>query len=57
MRRRCPRGADGDSRLPGKRPDTQFSSLGYGGVDYTYQIGAFEVTGGEYTKFLNPVAA
>ena len=29
----------------------------YGGVDYTYQIGKYEVTTGEYCEFLNAVAA
>lgn len=41
----------------GNAPDTRFSSPGYGRVDYTYQISAFEVTAGEYTEFLNAVAA
>lgn len=30
---------------------------GYGAVDYDYNIGKFEVTAGEYTAFLNAVAA
>ena len=30
---------------------------GYGGVDYVYAIGKFEVTAGQYTEFLNAVAA
>jgi formylglycine-generating enzyme required for sulfatase activity len=30
---------------------------GYGGVDHPYQIGKFEVTIGQYTAFLNAVAA
>ena len=30
---------------------------GGGGVDYTYNIGKFEVTAGQYTQFLNAVAA
>jgi MYXO-CTERM domain-containing protein len=29
----------------------------YGGVDYTYRIGKFEATAGQYTEFLNAVAA
>ncbi|MGB6917071.1 MAG: SUMF1/EgtB/PvdO family nonheme iron enzyme [Phycisphaerae bacterium] len=29
---------------------------GYGGVDYAYNIGRFEVTAGQYTQFLNAVA-
>ena len=30
---------------------------GYGGVDYVYSIGKFEITAGQYTEFLNAVAA
>ncbi len=30
---------------------------GYGGVDYEYNIGTFEVTAEQYTEFLNAVAA
>jgi formylglycine-generating enzyme required for sulfatase activity len=30
---------------------------GYGSVDYLYNIGRFEVTGGQYVEFLNAVAA
>ena len=29
---------------------------GYGGVDYVYNIGMYEVTAGQYTEFLNAVA-
>jgi formylglycine-generating enzyme required for sulfatase activity len=29
---------------------------GYGGVDYTFNIGTYEVTAGQYTEFLNAVA-
>jgi formylglycine-generating enzyme required for sulfatase activity len=29
----------------------------YGGVDYTFRMGKFEVTAGQYTEFLNAVAA
>ena len=29
---------------------------GYGGVDYAYNIGKYEVTAGQYTEFLNAVA-
>jgi len=32
-------------------------TTGYGSVGYTYQIGKFEVTAGEYTAFLNAVAS
>lgn len=31
-------------------------STGYGGVDYAYRIGKYEVTAGQYTAFLNSVA-
>ena len=40
---------------PGNADDTHGD--GYGGVDYTYNIGKFEVTAGQYTEFLNAVAA
>ncbi|MCP3994743.1 MAG: formylglycine-generating enzyme family protein, partial [bacterium] len=30
---------------------------GYGGVDYAYNIGTYEVTAGQYTEFLNAAAA
>jgi formylglycine-generating enzyme required for sulfatase activity len=33
------------------------NSTGYGGVDYTYNIGTYEVTLLQYTAFLNAVAA
>ncbi len=39
---------------PGNADDTEGD--GYGGVDYTYNIGKFEVTAGQYTDFLNAVA-
>jgi formylglycine-generating enzyme required for sulfatase activity len=32
-------------------------STGYGGVSDVYQIGTYEVTAGQYTEFLNSVAA
>jgi formylglycine-generating enzyme required for sulfatase activity len=32
-------------------------STGYGAVDYEYNIGKYEVTAGQYTEFLNSVAA
>src|SRR5262245_51514498 len=44
---------------PGNAPDTEVmidGSTGYGSVGYTYQIGKYEVTAGEYTEFLNAVA-
>ncbi|KKN85690.1 hypothetical protein LCGC14_0276740 [marine sediment metagenome] len=40
---------------PGNADDTHGD--GYGGVDYAYNIGKFEVTAGQYTEFLNAVAA
>ena len=39
---------------PGNPNDTHGN--GYGGVDYTYNIGKYEVTAGQYTDFLNAVA-
>ncbi len=38
---------------PGKVPDT---ATGYGAVAYTYQMGKYDVTLGQYTQFLNAVA-
>ena len=32
-------------------------TTGYGSVAYTYNIGKYEVTAGQYTAFLNAVAA
>jgi len=40
---------------PGNTDDTHGD--GYGGVDYEYNIGKYEVTAGQYTEFLNAVAA
>ena len=40
---------------PGNANDTHGD--GYGGVDYEYDIGKYEVTAGQYTVFLNAVAA
>jgi len=44
---------------PGNAPDTRVGSgsLGYGPVGYNYNIGKYEVTAGQYTAFLNAVAA
>ena len=39
---------------PGNADDTYDD--GYGGVDYTYNIGKYEVTAGQYREFLNAVA-
>ncbi len=38
----------------GNDPD---DATGYGAVDYTYQIGTYEVTAAQYTAFLNAVAS
>jgi formylglycine-generating enzyme required for sulfatase activity len=40
---------------PGNADDTEGD--GYGGVAYTYNIGTYEVTAGQYCSFLNAVAA
>ena len=39
---------------PGNVADTRTGSL-YGAVSYSYQIGAYDVTGSQYTAFLNSV--
>jgi formylglycine-generating enzyme len=36
--------------------DNQADSSGYGAVSYTYNIGKYEVTAGQYAEFLNAVA-
>ncbi len=44
---------------PGNTADTEVmndGTTGYGQVDYTYYMGKFEVTAGQYTEFLNSVA-
>jgi sulfatase modifying factor 1 len=41
---------------PGNTADTRFVTPGYGRVDYTYQIGKYDVTTGQYCEFLNAVA-
>jgi formylglycine-generating enzyme len=41
---------------PGNAPDTRYNSIFVGSVGYTYQIGTYEVTAGQYTEFLNAVA-
>jgi hypothetical protein len=52
-------GAGGHRKItvgkPGNADDTHGD--GYGGVAYTYDIGKFEVTAGQYRDFLNAVAA
>ncbi len=40
----------------GNAADVRYSTPGYGGVNYNYQIGKHEVTAGQYTEFLNAVA-
>jgi formylglycine-generating enzyme required for sulfatase activity len=40
---------------PGNAADTRYPN-GLGSVGYTYQIGKYEVTEGQYTEFLNAVA-
>ncbi len=40
---------------PGNGPDTAWSPS-YGAVSYTYQIGKYDVTAGQYCDFLNAVA-
>jgi len=37
-------------------PGNAVDDTSYGGVDYTYNIGKYEVTAGQYTQFLNAVA-
>ena len=41
---------------PGNAADTRYDPSGYGSVAYTYNIGKYEVTAGQYTAFLNAVA-
>jgi formylglycine-generating enzyme len=41
---------------PGNAADTRYETPGYGSVGYTYNIGKYEVTAGQYTEFLNAVA-
>jgi len=42
---------------PGNAPDTRYDAAGYGSVAYSFNIGKYEVTAGQYTAFLNAVAA
>ncbi len=46
---------------PGNADDDEVmvtdSTTGYGAVSYAYNVGKFEVTAGQYTEFLNAVAA
>lgn len=41
---------------PGNVADTRYVAAGYGSVGYTYGIGTYEVTAGQYTEFLNAMA-
>jgi formylglycine-generating enzyme len=41
---------------PGNLPDTRYNSMSVGKVDYTFQMGKFEITAGQYCDFLNAVA-
>jgi len=42
---------------PGNAADTGSTYSGYGAVSYAYQIGKYDVTGSQYTAFLNAVAS
>jgi formylglycine-generating enzyme len=41
---------------PGNAADTRYATPGYGAVAYTYRIGKYEVTAGQYCECLNAVA-
>lgn len=41
---------------PRNIPDARYNNLFLGAVTYTYQIGKFDVTAGQYCQFLNAVA-
>ncbi len=41
---------------PGNAPNYPFNGASLGSVGYTYQIGKYEITAGQYTAFLNAVA-
>ena len=41
---------------PGNVADTRYASPGFGAVAYTYKMGMYEVTTGQYCEFLNAVA-
>lgn len=43
--------------VPVGNPGNAADSTGYGSVAYSYNIGTYEVTAGQYTAFLNAVAA
>src|SRR5262245_45911488 len=40
----------------GNAPDTRYNSTAVGSVPYSYRIGKYEITAGQYTEFLNAVA-
>jgi formylglycine-generating enzyme required for sulfatase activity len=42
---------------PGNAPDMRHFTFGLGEVGHSYRIGKYEVTNGQYVKFLNAVAA
>jgi formylglycine-generating enzyme required for sulfatase activity len=42
---------------PGNPPDTRFNPAGFGAVPYTYAIGKYEVSNGQYREFLAAKAA
>jgi len=41
---------------PGNAPDTRYNGVSVGAVAYTFNMGKFEVTAGQYATFLNAVA-
>ncbi len=41
---------------PGNAPNYPFNGASLGSVGYTYEIGKYEITAGQYTAFLNAVA-
>lgn len=41
---------------PGNAADIRYATPGYGSVGYSYHIGKYEVTAGQYCEFLNAVA-
>jgi sulfatase modifying factor 1 len=41
---------------PGNAPNYPFNGVSLGSVGYTYEIGKYEITAGQYTAFLNAVA-
>ncbi len=41
----------------GNAPDTRYEKRGYGGVNYVYYIGKYEVTNAQYAEFLRAIAA